>query len=29
MTIQLQEDLSIRLAQFYRDSEEMKLPDEV
>ncbi len=29
MTIQLQEDLAIRLAQFYRDSEEMKLPDEV
>ena len=28
LTIQLQEDLSIRLAQFYRDSEEMQLPDE-
>ncbi|HRW05932.1 MAG TPA: SDR family oxidoreductase [Caldilineaceae bacterium] len=29
LTIQLQEDLSLRLAQFYRDSEAMKLPDEV
>lgn len=29
LTMQLQEDLSVRLAQFYRDSEEMKLPDEV
>ncbi len=29
LTIQLQEDLSLRLAQFYRDSEGMQLPDEV
>jgi len=28
MTVQLQEDLSVRLAQFYRDSGEIKLPDE-
>lgn len=29
LTIQLQEDLSLRLAQFYRDNEGMKLPDEL
>ncbi|MEZ4673719.1 MAG: SDR family oxidoreductase [Caldilineaceae bacterium] len=29
LTIQLQEDLAVRLAQFYRDSEDMRLPDEV
>lgn len=29
LTIQLQEDLSLRLAQVYRDSEDMKLPDEL
>lgn len=29
MTVQLQEDLTIRLAQFYRDSEEIQLPDEM
>ena len=29
VTIQFQEDMSLRLAQFYRDSEGMLLPDEV
>lgn len=28
MTIQLQENLTLRLAQFYRDHDEIKLPDE-